>query len=90
MKNELVMQSRLHPARSRSSNEEKTGMDEELATRRREPYHNSEMKAKKRAANKAYWEQFKERSRDRKLRFVVDLDDNGTQLLFISLYDLLS
>ena len=86
MKKKLAMQSRLHPARSHSSDEEEDRIGEEWIARRREPHHNSHMKAKRKAANKACWEQFEERARDGKQRFVVDLDDNGIEFCFISLY----
>ena len=79
MKKELAMQSRLHPARSHSSDEDSDRIGEEWVARRREPHHNSQMKAKRRAANKACREQFEERARDGKQKFVVDLDDNGNQ-----------
>ena len=45
------------------------------------------MKAKRRAVNKACREQFEEKTRNEKQQFVVDLDDNVTQLFFIPLYD---
>ncbi len=80
MKKELAMQSRLHPARSHSSDEDSDRIGEEWVARRREPHHNSQMKAKRRAANKACREQFEERARSGKQKFVVDLDDNGNQL----------
>lgn len=79
MKKELAMQSRLHSARSHSSDEDSDKGGEEWIARRREPHHNSQMKAKRRATNKACREQFEERARDGKQKFVVDLDDNGNQ-----------
>ena len=78
MKNELAMQARLHKARSHSSDEEEDRIGEKWVAVRRDPLHNSQMKVKRRAANKACREQFEERVRDGKQRFVVDLDDNGT------------
>ena len=45
------------------------------------------MKAKRRVVNKACREQFEERAQDGKQQFLVDLDDNVTQLFFIPLYD---
>ena len=52
MKKKLAMQSRLHPARSHSSDEEEEKIDKEWVPRRREPHHNSQMKAKRRAVKK--------------------------------------
>ena len=37
------------------------------------------MKAKRRVANKTCREQLEKRARDRKQRFVVEVDDNGNQ-----------
>ena len=53
MKNKLAMQSRLHPARSHSSDEEEDRIGKEWIARRKEPHHNSHIKAKRKAANKA-------------------------------------
>ena len=82
MKKKLAMQSRLHPARSHSNDEEEYMIDEEWVARQREPLHNSQLKAKRMAANKACREQFEEITRNGKQKFIVDLDDNGTQFSF--------
>ena len=79
MKKELAIQSRLHPVRSHSSDEDSDRVGEKWVARRREPHHNSQIKAKRRPANKACREQFSERARDGKQKFVVDLGDNGNQ-----------
>ena len=78
MKMELDMQSRLHPTRSYSNDEEPDRIDEKWIAKRRDTLYNSQMKAKRRVANKACREQFDKRVRDEKQRFVVDLDDNVT------------
>ena len=79
MKMELALTLRLHSVRSYNSVEEDDGLGEEWVAIRRKSTHNSQIKAKKRAANKACWEQFEVRAREGKHKFVVDLDDNGIQ-----------
>lgn len=79
MKRELALTSRFHSARAHSSDEEEDRLGEKWGAIRRLSTHNSQMKAKRRAANKACREQFEERAREGKQRFVVDLDDNGTR-----------
>ena len=66
------MTSRRHSVRAHSNDEEEDGV-----AMRRTSYHNSHMKAKRRAANKACRDEFDERAREGKPRFVVDLDYNG-------------
>jgi hypothetical protein len=72
MKRELALTSRRHSVRAHSNDEE----EDEVAMRRTSN-HNSQMKAKRRAANKACRDEFDERAREGKPRFVVDLDYNG-------------
>lgn len=72
MKRELALTSRRHSVRAHSSDEEEDGV-----AMRKTSNHNSQMKAKRRAANKACRDEFDERAREGKPRFVVDLDDNG-------------
>ena len=74
MKRELALTSRRHSVREDSSDEEEDGGEGKW---RRTTNRNSQMKAKRRAANKACRDEFDERAREGKPRFVVDLDDNG-------------
>ena len=69
MKMELDMQSHLHPTRSYSNDEEPDMIDEKWIVKRRDTLYNSQMKAKRRVANKACREQFDKRARDEKQRF---------------------
>ena len=82
MKKELAMQSRFHPVRSFSSDEKSDRTGEEWVMTQMTSIHNSQMKAKRRVANNACLEQFEERARDGKQRFVEDIDDNGNQFPF--------
>ena len=77
MKRELALTSRRHSVREHSSDEEEDGAGEKWVAMRRTSNRNSQMKAKRRAANKACRDEFEERAREGKPRFVVDLDDNG-------------
>ena len=88
MKRELALTSRRHSPKVNSSDEEEDGVGEKWEAMRRPSQHNSQMKAKRRALNKACREQFEERAREGKPRFVVDLDDNGTCLPTHSLFNL--
>ena len=80
LKRKLALILHHHLARVNSSDEEEDGVGEKWEAMRRPSQHNSQMKAKRRAVNKACREQFEERAREGKPRFVVDLDDNGTCL----------
>jgi hypothetical protein len=72
MKRELALTSRQHSVRAHSNDEEEDGV-----AMRRTSNHNSQMKAKRRATNKACRDEFDKRVWEGKPRFVVDLDDNG-------------
>jgi len=76
MKRELALTSRRHSVRAHSSDEEEDGVGKKWVAMRRTSNHNSQMKAKRRATNKACRDEFEERTREGKPRFVVDLDDN--------------
>ena len=80
MKRELALTSRRHSARVNSSDEEEDGDGEKWKAIRRSSQQNSQMKTKRRAVNKTCHEQFEEKAGEGKLKFVVDLDDNGTCL----------
>ena len=77
MKRELALTSRRHLVREHSSDEGEDEDEEKWVAMRRTSNRNSQMKAKRRAANKACRDEFEERAREGKPRFVVDLDDNG-------------
>jgi hypothetical protein len=72
MKRELALISCRQSVRAYSSEEEEDGV-----ALRKTSNHNSQMKAKRRATNKACRDEFDERTRKGKPRFVVNLDDNG-------------
>ena len=87
MKRKLALTSRLHSVRAHSSDEEEDGLGEKWIAMRRSSIHKSQMKAKRRAANKACWKQFEERAREEKQRLIVDLDVNGTRFLIYSIHN---
>ena len=70
MKRELALTSRRNSVREHSSNEEEDRIGEKWVAMQRTSNCNSQMKAKRKATNKACWNEFE--------LFVVDLDDNGT------------
>ena len=57
----------------------KTGLVKNVVAIQSKSTHNSQMKAKRRAANKACREQFEKRARKGKHKCVVDLDHNGIE-----------
>lgn len=81
MTKKLALISRLYSVRSHNNDNEEDGLDEEWVAIRRKLTHNLQMKDKRKAANKAYWEQFEERVREGKHKKIVDLGNNDIQLM---------
>ena len=77
MKRELALISRRHSVREHSSDEGEDEDEEQWVAMRRKSNRNSQMKAKRRAANKACRDEFEKRAKEGKPRFVVDIDNNG-------------